>query len=392
MAVCDSFIKLLSVHGHSSRFKLRVSKHRTRTGSALVLGLLLSLAVIGLTAVSMDLGYIRIVQAELRRSADAAAMAGCWDLYQQYQEGITGVHDSQSILDACNAVAQQNSVGESYATLSEADVDVGSYESGGELQLGSLLGANAVRVTLRRDALANGELPLFFGALTGRSTQSLRVSATAAMFQSINGFYLPDSDDSLNLLPIALDLETWLSAVEGATTDHYQYLNGEVVAGADGHFEANLYPQGTGSPGNRGTVDIGGEDNSTNDLSRQVLHGVSRQDLLDLGKPLEFDSAGELILNGDTGISAGIKDELATLVGQVRIIPIYSHVFGNGNNASFTIVRWEGVRILDVKLTGKKETKRVIVQPQKVLARNARVDHTGSSVSTHVFTPVILVE
>lgn len=164
------------------------------------------------------------------------------------------------------------------------------------------------------------------------------------------------------------------------------------MAGADGHFEANLYPQGTGSPGNRGTVDIGGEDNSTNDLSRQVLHGVSRQDLLDLGKPLEFDSAGELILNGDTGISAGIKDELATLVGQVRIIPIYSHVFGNGNNASFTIVRWEGVRILDVKLTGKKETKRVIVQPQKVLARNARVDHTGSSVSTHVFTPVILVE
>lgn len=188
MAICDSFIKLLSVHGHSSRFKLRGSKHRTRTGSALVLGLLLSLAVIGLTAVSMDLGYIRIVQAELRRSADAAAMAGCWDLYQQYQEGITGVHDSQSILDACNAVAQQNSVGESYATLSEADVDVGSYESGGELQLGSLLGSNAVRVTLRRDALANGELPLFFGALTGRSTQSLRVSATAAMFQSINGF------------------------------------------------------------------------------------------------------------------------------------------------------------------------------------------------------------
>ena len=368
------------------------SQYRQRTGSALVLGIFLSLAVVGLTAVSMDLGYVRLVQTELRRSADAAAMAGCWDLYEQYQSGSGGECDPQSILEACNAVSQQNLVGESYAALFGEDVEVGTYESGGPLQVGNLASANAVKVTLRRDASANGELPLFFGALTGRCTQSLQVSATAAMFQSISGFYVPDSGESVDILPIALDMETWLSAVEGTTSDHYQYQDGEVTVGADGQFEANLYPQGTGSPGNRGTVDIGGEDNSTNDLARQVLHGISRQDLLDLGKPLEFDNAGELMLNGDTGISAGIKDELATLIGQVRIIPIYTHVFGNGNNATFTIVRWEGVRILDVKLTGKKETKRVIVQPQKILARNARVDHDGSTFSTHLFTPVILVE
>ena len=249
-----------------------------------------------------------------------------------------------------------------------------------------------MRVVLRRDSTINGELPLFFGILTGRNTQQLSISATAAMYCSIGGFYLPNSEDSLNILPIALDLETWNAAIDGQTSDQYQFSNGTVQQGSDGAFEANLYPQGTGSPGNRGTVDIGSANNSTNDIARQVLHGVSRQDLLDLGQPLEFDENGVLELNGDTGISAGIKDELASIIGKVRIIPIYSAVSGNGNNAMFTIVRWEGVRILDVKLTGRKNHKRLIVQPQKVLARNAMINQTQSQESSHLFTPVLLVE
>ncbi len=44
---------------------------------------------------------------------------------------------------------------------------------------------NAVRVTLRRQAGSNGELPLFFGSITGRQTQSLHTTATAAMFSAI---------------------------------------------------------------------------------------------------------------------------------------------------------------------------------------------------------------
>jgi hypothetical protein len=123
-----------------------------------------------------------------------------------------------------------------------------------------------------------------------------------------------------------------------------------------------------------------------------VLYGISQQDFVDLGKPLEFDSNGELLLNGDTGISAGIKDELATLIGKTRMIPIFRSVANNGNNAMYTIVRFEGVRILDVKLTGKKSLKRVIVQPATVVARGAKIDTTGTHYSTHLVTPVMLVE
>ena len=55
---------------------------------------------------------------------------------------------------------------------------------------------------------------------------------------------------------------------------------------------------------------------------------------------------------GDTGISAGVKDELASIIGQTRIIPVFSSVSGNGNNATYVIVRWVGVRVMAVKLTG----------------------------------------
>ena len=61
-----------------------------------------------------------------------------------------------------------------------------------------------------------------------------------------------------------------------------------------------------------GTVDIGGANNSTSDLARQIREGMSAEDMADLassGRSLEF-TEGKLTLNGDTGISAGVKDDL----------------------------------------------------------------------------------
>jgi len=49
-----------------------------------------------------------------------------------------------------------------------------------------------------------------------------------------------------------------------------------------------------------------------------------------------------------------VKDELASIVGKPRIIPIFDSVSGPGNNASYEIVAFAVVRIMDVKLTGKR--------------------------------------
>jgi hypothetical protein len=194
-------------------------------------------------------------------------------------------------------------------------------------------------------------------------------------------------------LPFALDIDTWTKLVNGNSTDKYKWnpQTNQVESGSDGQVEVNLYPQGTGSPGNRGTVDIGGANNSTSDIADQILHGVSAQDLVDLGKALEFDANGHLALNGDTGISAGVKDELASISGKPRIIPVFQNVSGNGNNANYTIIKWQGIRIMAVKLTGSGSQKHVTIQVAPVLVKGG-VPSTASGSSSGVYSNVVLVQ
>lgn len=178
----------------------------------------------------------------------------------------------------------------------------------------------------------------------------------------------------------------------GVATDEFEYdpETGNVSPGSDGILEVNLYPQGTGAPGNRGTVDIGGNANSTRDIERQILFGISAEDLEDLGEPLVLDGSGRRTLRGDTGISAGVKDELNSIVGQERMIPIFSDVTGNGNNAIYTIVKWVGIRIMYVKLTGAMTSKRVVVQPSSMLCPYTVVANNGYQNSEFILSPVML--
>ncbi len=75
-------------------------------------------------------------------------------------------------------------------------------------------------------------------------------------------------------------------------------------------------------------------------------------------------------LNGHTGVSAGVESDLQSIIGQTRIIPLYSSVNGNGHNAVYTIVRFVGVTIVDVNLQGSKSTKHITIQPAFVLEPN----------------------
>ena len=372
----------------------RPPTQRLHRGAAAILGLVLLVAMATLTAITIDFGYIHVAETQLRRSADAAAMAGCWEVFaNQDKDEELDYALPTLVVNSANSIAANNVVGDIAPLLTSDDVELGNYDPVNGWTYSSLSEVNAVRVTLRRGNGANSELPLLFAAMTGRQSQAMQATAVAAMLNAIGGFFEPpNAFETRGILPIALDLESWEAAVAGSTVDHYQLKDGQVESGSDGVFETNLYPKGTGAPGNRGTVDIGDSNNSTSDLSRQILHGISRQDFVDLGKPLVFDANGELHLNGDTAISAGIKDELATLIGKKRILPIFTEVSGQGNNATFTIVKFEGVRILDVKLTGKKSQKRVVVQPAKVIGRGVKIDWSGTNTTSHLLTPVMLVE
>jgi len=127
------------------------------------------------------------------------------------------------------------------------------------------------------------------------------------------------------------------------------------------------------------------------DVARQIVEGVNAADLEHIGGKPELGPDGTLELNGDTGISAGMKDELASIRGQPQIIPLFDSVTSPGNNAMYTIVGFAGVRVMDVKLTGKMSGERVIIQPARVQVYGGIPASDGTQTSYFLYSPVWLV-
>jgi hypothetical protein len=363
----------------------------------MVFSVFLIAGLLVVTAIALDFGHINVSRSELKRAADAAAMSACWELFDGVVEGKNVSAVETEIGVAASSFAAKNVVSSAAPTLNAAsDIEIGYYDQSnpGHLDQSDPSQFNAVRVHLRQTDANGSAIPLFFGSVTGRSTQSLKTHATAALFKTISGFHSPgNSGEMLDILPIALDLETWEKVVAKNTEDVLCYQDdGSIVSGTDGYYECSLYPVGNGSPGNRGTVDIGSNNNSTSDISRQICHGISAQDLAGLGRPLEMDANSICKLNGDTGISAAIKDDLQSIVGQIRCMPIFESVSGNGDNAMYSICRWEGVRILSVRLTGPAHKKHLTIQPAPMIAKYAKFNNPSVTESSFLFTPVMLVE
>lgn len=358
------------------------SPARRRRGAIAVLAAVLMVAFIAIVAFAVDIGYLLHIKTELQRTADASALASCWEYLQAQPLATTVTQTLAGVREKASQYALTNTVGNASPTvdLNTANVTTGDLVLGyianpsspsATMNYSDPATFNAVQVRVQSSAERNGASPLFFARIFGFSSLDLQASATAAMNRNIQGFRTPTDGTNLGILPFALDETTWNSLLAGQTPDNYSWDNSAktVQAGSDGVREVNLYPQGTGSPGNRGTVDIGSNNNSTADIARQIVNGVSSSDLAYHGGELKFNDQGILFLNGDTGISAGVKDELTSIIGKPRMIPIFRSVAGPGNNAQYTIVKFVGVRILAVKLTGSASSKYVMLQPANAVAK-----------------------
>jgi len=365
-------------------------------------------AMLGMVAFAVDIGYLATSQTEMQRSADAAALASCYQLVYKGTPG-TPVNLTTNVQNAPIVAGQYagwNNVCKSAPSLTGSDVVVG-YLANPTLSGGAINTAanqnlfNAVQVTVRRNSTENGQIPTFFGKVFGVNGTDASATATAAFIANVGGFGIPQSSSgpaNLMLLPFALDQQTWNSMLAGDTTvstDVWNYnSSGQVVAGSDGIREVNLFPQGTGSPGNRGTVNIGVSNNSTATVVSQILNGISPAEMATYpNSQLTFDANGDLFLGANPGISAGFKAALASIIGQTRFIPIFTTVVGNGNNAVYDIVAFVGVRIMDVNLTGSMSSKHLTVQPALVYTRGA-LPNTTSTATTgyYIYSPVFLVK
>jgi Flp pilus assembly protein TadG len=389
---------------------------RHRQGSISVLAAFFTIGLLGMVAFCVDLGYILSAKEELQRTADSAAIAACWELGQRFSNGdlasevaIQTRQVAQSYANINHVTNQSPAIDTNPSNGPQGDVQMAYIadfiNAPGVLDVSNPDLFNAVRVRVRKNADINGKVPYFFAKIFGLSGQDLQAEAMAAFVRDVAGFQVPADGSCIDLLPFALDHETWILLMDNVVgefnnikvennwawdeaTETITYCS---AGSADDWVEVNLYPQDTGSPGNRGTVDIGSSNNSTADIARQILYGVSPEDLAQHGGFLQLNSDGVLYLDGDTGISAGFKDELAAIKGQPRCIPIFSDVNGPGNTAVYTISGWVGVRIMDVKLTGPMSKKHITIQIATVQCKGV-IPSTTTGTSDHVFSTVVLVD
>ena len=417
--------------------------HQRRTGSVMVLAAVMMVVMFGVLAFAVDLGYVGVVHTQLQASADATALASAWELVGQRANAtnvnpVTNISLSADTWPIARQYASLNRVANEPSALGTDDVVIGRVDDPSSLSappnsdepnsdepspwnFDNPSRFNAVKVRVQKTTDQNGSISLFFAKMLGVNSTEAKAEATAMFRDDFIGFGPPANGTNLQMLPYAMDEQTWKAAyptdehgtpLPGTGTDEWKWDGNDpenpVKPGHDGILEVNLFPQGTDVPGNRGTVDIGNNNNSTKAIATQIKDGISSTDLANVdGGELKLDANGELELNGDTGISAGVKDDLASLIGwkkddfgndiiprqeQTRIIPIFSEVTGPGNNATYTIVGFECVRIMEVKLTGSMSGKRVILQKAHMTVLGGVPAPPGSEPISHgIYSPVWLV-
>ena len=404
---------------HPSITRLQTRRLQTRRrGATLVLAAFVLVFLMAIVAFAVDLGYIATTKAELQSAADGAALASATEVI----DGLgASPLKSQSQMQAAAksaavAVALKNGNGDRSTTY----VDPNKHLRFGRCSWNNTTKkwdktwgatpANIVEVTTHRDAggSANGDgsLHLFFAPVMGRSTANLATNAVAGVLPGTGFKIAPGNTTTFGALPIACDETSWNALLAGTGSDLYNYnSNGVVSSGADGVKELNIYPDPNANlpPGNRGTVDLGNPNNSTADLVRQITYGLNASDLSFFPNNTIRTDTGPVILNGDTGISAGIKASLDAIKGQPRLMPIFTIVgtqqqatSGNmtgakasGNNVYYRVTKFVGVRIMFVELTGNN--KRVIIQPA-AFSSSAVITSKSAVTTDSYFTKPHLIE
>jgi len=371
-----------------------------RRGNTIVYVAIFVSAMFGFVALSIDMGRLYVAKAELQRAADAAAHAGAWELlnedrlHQDLQDGVFEAARDEAV----NRAAANDVLRAAPIVHPLEDVIIGRWDdfsNGGEdMSFEDPDSWNAVKVSVQRNAARGGSIILYFARVLGFTQKDLSAQATAAFDDGIRGFEVTERTGNAELLPFAVKNDSW-SDLMSSPVDLYTYDpdTGTVSPGPDGIPELNMYPGGGCwqlPPGNFGTVDIGSPDNGASDIARQILEGISQQDLSYLGGSLEIGDEGYVDLNGDTGISAGVKDELEAIKGRARAIPIFSEAWDPGDNGTFRVVGFGGIRVMHVRLTGAEQRKQLIVQPAHVVDDAAMGGGSGSSY--FVYRPVQFVQ
>ena len=351
-----------------------------RRGISLVLTTLLMVPLLAMVAFSVDYGYLLKIESDLQRCADHAALACLQDLVP----ASDGTQDLDQVRATLRNYVTMN-LDPSFQVL-DADIEIGRYDPATIYSNVTLLNDgifDAVKVTLRHDATANARVPLFVARVIGMQDAAVTATATAVLQKP------KDLPPGAFVLPFAVPQDVWDARDMGEQWSIY----------GDGKIQD---ASGAEIPGNWGTVDIGSTSNSTNDLNQQITNGLTQTDLdwlyFDNRIPTNayIDGSQAVSMQGDTGLSAGLKQSVEAIHGQTRLVPIYDSNSGEGgNNLEYNVVSWGVVKVVDSYWQGgSKHTNLTIAKAydyQGELRPNSDLSDTTVYIEG-AFTSPVLVE
>jgi Flp pilus assembly protein TadG len=358
------------------------AKHRR--GYVVVLFGFMIPVFVGFAALCVDTAVLAVARGQLSTAADAASLAGAQQLADDYRlQGITDL-----TFEIGNANTQAQSFGQANKVLAQAPIVNADPENDGtgdiligyldptnpQSTLDSSPGAsgkyNSVQVKLKRSQDHVAPVPTFYGLLMGFKGTDVTIQSTSTAWPySIKG-YQSNGVNNLNLLPIVLDVNTYNAMIAGQTQDNYTWnpSTGTVTPGPDGVTESVLYPVGSGSPGNWGTIRVGVATNGTSLIGSQIMYGITPAQLATYpNSTIQLDptlSPPSITFQGNPGISAGLKPAIDAIIGKPVVIPIYDILGMEGTNCWFRVIEFAPVRILSDNF--QANPKYVIIQPAYV--------------------------
>jgi Flp pilus assembly protein TadG len=342
---------------------------RRRRGAVAVTAAISLPFMIGFAALTIDMGFIYNMEAELQAAVDGGSIAGATALQDTLTvdgNGDSSV-DSDAVTAKALAYAGKNFAGAKQVIIDSGGIEVGYIADLSNIPSGALPTSgglfNAVRVTAKRNSdNQQGQAPSFFAKVMNHHGTDLTTVATAVLDDVFTRFVPPADPNSIgSLLPFTLDLQTW-EDYKNNGPDAFSFSGGSVHGSADSTNEAKLYPH-PAQPGNFGLVHIGDAGDfsgsgGANRLSGQIEDGISQDDLTDFhGDPFIdlFDGGGDVqgyTIDGDSGFVASLEDEMLARKGQVIAFFVHDSTVSQGTLANYHVVGIRFARIMDVRLTG----------------------------------------
>ncbi|MGQ9505595.1 MAG: VWA domain-containing protein [Thermogutta sp.] len=158
-----------------------------RRAAIVLLAAIMLTAIVGLLALSLDVGYMVLVRSQLQAAADSAALAGAGCL----------VKGPEAVFLTADRFARYHTSSGYQLSLLREDVELGFWDATVREFSPDEQGINAVRVCVRRSAATGNPAPLFFARALGKATVDLSAQAVAATIPR-DIVFVVDVSESMN--------------------------------------------------------------------------------------------------------------------------------------------------------------------------------------------------